>query len=218
MMRAAKENESQRLSAPEEFSVQAYFQALGRVIPQLPYAEIQQIVSVILWAYKERRTIFVFGNGGSAATASHLACDLNKGVMTRYGERRFKAMAFTDNVPSLTAWANDAGYEHIFSEPLKNFVRPGDVALAISASGNSTNILEALKAAREAGAVTTGMSGCGGGKMQELCDVCAVVPNDNIQIVEDLHQAMAHAIFTAVRAEVWGHAPTGAAAAVARAR
>jgi D-sedoheptulose 7-phosphate isomerase len=129
-------------------------------------------------------------------------CDLNKAPISiiPYGDsRRFKVMAFTDNVPLLTAWANDLGYEHVFSEPLKNFVRHGDIVLAISSSGNSPNVIEALKTARDAGAVTLGMSGCGGGTMQPLCDVCAVVPSNNIQMVEDLHHAMAHSIVTEVR-------------------
>lgn len=195
-------SESQCLTAPAEFSVQAYFQTLTRVVPQLPYAAIQQMISAIMRAFEEGRTIFVFGNGGSAATASHLMCDLNKGTITHGHGRRFKVMAFTDNVPLLTAWANDTGYQNIFSEQLKNFVQPGDVVLAISASGNSPNILEALKTAREAGAVTLGMAGYHGGQMKALCDVCAVVPCDRIQIVEDLHHAIAHSIATAVRSKL----------------
>lgn len=194
--------DSPKLTAPSEFSVQAYFQAITRVVPQLPYAAIQLIIAAILHAFEEGRTIFVFGNGGSAATASHLMCDLNKGAITPGQPRRFKVMAFTDNVPLLTAWANDAGYENVFAEQLKNFVQPGDVVLAISASGNSPNILEALKTARETGAVTLGMAGYQGGTMKSLCEVCAVVPCDSIQIVEDLHHAIAHSIVTAVRSKL----------------
>lgn len=201
-MKQANGNEAFRIATAEEFSVQAYFETFSRLVPRLPYEEIQQIIAVILQAFAESRTIFIFGNGGSAATASHLMCDLNKAPISiiPYGDsRRFKVMAFTDNVPLLTAWANDLGYEHVFSEPLKNFVRHGDIVLAISSSGNSPNIIEALKTAREAGAVTLGLSGCDGGSMQPLCDVCAVVPSGNIQMVEDLHQAIAHSIVTEVR-------------------
>lgn len=194
--------DSSKLAAPAEFSVQAYFQTLTRVVPQLPYAAIQQIIAAMMQAYEAGRTIFVFGNGGSAATASHMMCDLNKGTITHGHERRFKVIAFTDNVPLMTAWANDVGYENVFSEQLKNFVQPGDVALAISGSGNSPNILEALKTAREMGAVTLGMAGYQGGNMKALCDICAVVPCDTIQVVEDLHHSIAHSIVTAVRSRL----------------
>ncbi len=212
-------NEASNLTTPAGFSVQAYFQSLTRVVPQLPYAAIQQIISVMLRAFEEGRTIFVFGNGGSAATASHLMCDLNKTTLgnSNHDSRRFKVLALTDNMPLLTAWANDAGYENVFSEPLKNFVQPGDVVLAISGSGNSPNVIQALQTARGAGAFTAGLSGYGGGKMKELCDLCAVVPCDEIQVVEDLHHAIAHSIVTAVRAKLAAHPRKKAAAAGGRA-
>jgi D-sedoheptulose 7-phosphate isomerase len=210
-MKRGTENESAKLSTPAEFSVQAYFQTLTRIIPQLPYAAIQQIISAILQAYEEGRMIFVFGNGGSAATASHVMCDLNKGTIVNGQARRLRVMAFTDNVPLLTAWANDAGYEHVFSEQLKNFVQAGDVVFAVSGSGNSPSVLEALKIAREAGAVTVGMAGYGGGRMKALCDICAVVPCDNIRVVEDVHHSIAHSIVTAVQAKLAVHPPKAAA-------
>lgn len=188
-----------RRAVPRESSVEGYFQAVSQIIPQLPYQAIEQIIAAIVRAAADGRNIFVFGNGGGAATASHIACDLNKGTIGGENAPRLKVMAFTDNVPMLTAWANDVGYEHVFSEQLKNFVQSGDVVIAISASGNSTNVIYALKAAREAGALTVGMCGYDGGKMKPLCDICAVVPADHMQIVEDLQHAMAHSIFLAVR-------------------
>ena len=213
MMKRGTENEGPKLATPAEFSVQAYFQTLTRIIPQLPYAAIQQIISAIMQAFEESRTIFVFGNGGSAATASHMMCDLNKGALAHGEARRLKVISFTDNVPLLTAWANDAGYEHVFSEQLKNFVQPGDVVFAISGSGNSPSIIEALKTARDAGAVTVGMAGYAGGKMKALCDICAVVPCDDIRVVEDLHHAIAHSVLTAVRAKLAVYPQKTAAAA-----
>lgn len=188
-----------RLQVPQESSVQGYFQALGQIIPRLPYQAIEQIISAIMQAAHDGHTIFVFGNGGGAATASHIACDLSKGTITSDESRRLKAIALTDNVPMLTAWANDAGYEYVFSEQLKNFVQPGDVVLAISASGNSKNVVCALETARQAGAVTVGMCGYDGGKMKPLCNICAIVPADHMQMIEDLQHAMAHSIFLAVR-------------------
>ncbi|MBZ5506719.1 MAG: SIS domain-containing protein [Acidobacteriia bacterium] len=180
-------------------SIAKYFQDLGALIPQLPYSDLSSILAVFLEAFAEQRTVFVFGNGGSAASASHMMCDMNKGMSDVNANKRPKVMALTDNVPLISAWANDCGYERIFSEQLKTFVKPRDVAFAISTSGDSPNVLLALKTAREHGALTVGLAGCQGGRMKELCDVCAIVPSDNIRVIEDLHHAMMHSIFTAVR-------------------
>ncbi len=179
-------------------SIAEYFQELGGLIPQLPYGDLSSIVSVFL-AVAEQRTVFVFGNGGSAASASHMMCDMNKGTSDIAYQQAPKVMALTDNVALMSAWANDCGYEQIFSEQLKTFIKPRDVAFAISTSGDSPNVVLALKTAREYGALTIGLAGCQGGRMKELCDVCAVVPSDNIRVIEDIHQAMMHSIFTAVR-------------------
>jgi D-sedoheptulose 7-phosphate isomerase len=180
-------------------SIAEYFQELGGLIPQLPYGDLSSIVSVFLEAVAEQRTVFVFGNGGSAASASHMMCDMNKGTSDIHTNKRPKVMALTDNVALMSAWANDCGYEQIFSEQLKTFIKPRDVAFAISTSGDSPNVVLALKTAREYGALTIGLAGCQGGRMKELCDVCAVVPSDNIRVIEDIHHAMMHSIFTAVR-------------------
>jgi D-sedoheptulose 7-phosphate isomerase len=180
-------------------SIAKYFQDLGALIPQLPLSAIAEIVSVFLEAVEENRTIFIFGNGGSAASASHMMCDMNKGASDIGGNKRPRVMALTDNVSLISAWANDFGYERIFSEQLKTFVKPRDVAFAISTSGDSPNVLLALETAQEYGALTVGLAGCQGGQMKDLCDVCAIVSSDNVQVVEDLHHAMLHSIFTAVR-------------------
>jgi D-sedoheptulose 7-phosphate isomerase len=107
-------------------------------------------------------------------------------------------VALTDNLATLTAWANDSSYEDVFSEQLRNIVEPRDVAFAISGSGNSKNVLKALRVAREAGATTVGIAGFRGGAMKAQCDICAVVPSDDMQIIEDLHVAMAHSVFRMV--------------------
>jgi len=180
-------------------SVRGYFQEVNRLVPRLPYQELDRIVSVILEAYDGGRTVFVFGNGGSASSASHMMCDMNKGTIDPKQERRLKTMALTDNVPLITAWGNDTQYEQIFAEQLKNFVVSQDVAFAISGSGNSPNVLLALKAAKDAGAITVGLTGYKGGKMKALCDICAVVPSDNLQMIEDIHHAMLHSMFTVVK-------------------
>jgi len=179
-------------------SIRTYFDDLTDLVSQLPYNSITRIVSIFLEAFAEQRTVYVFGNGGSAASASHLMCDINKGAGA--GEaKRPRVMALTDNVSLITAWANDFGYECIFSEQLKTFIKPRDVAFAISTSGDSPNVLLALETAREYGAMTVGLGGCQGGRMKSLCDVCAIIPSDNVQLIEDLHHAMIHSIFIAVR-------------------
>jgi D-sedoheptulose 7-phosphate isomerase len=179
----------------------AYFQSVVRTIENMPVATLDEIVTALMQAYESNRTVFLFGNGGSAALASHFACDLGKGTANGSGQR-FRVMALTDNVPLLTAWANDACYEDIFAEQLVNFVRPNDIAVAISGSGNSPNVLKALKAARDAGAFTVGLTGFQGGRMRELCDLCMIVPSDNMQVIEDLHLSVTHAIFTALRSRI----------------
>jgi D-sedoheptulose 7-phosphate isomerase len=175
-----------------------YFDGLERVFLSLPHDTINRIADELVRANGAGRMVFLFGNGGSASLASHLACDLGKGTAYCNGGKRFRVLALTDNLPTLTAWANDSSYEDVFSEQLRNFVQAEDVAFAISGSGNSKNVLNALRVAREAGATTLGISGFQGGEMKSLCDVCAVVPSDDMQIIEDTHVAMAHSIFRMV--------------------
>ena len=179
----------------------SYFGCLNQTMNDLPFGAIDEITELLLDAYEAGRMIFLFGNGGSAALASHFACDLGKG--TANGTRkRFRVLALTDNVPLITAWANDAKYQDIFAEQLANFVQPGDIAFAISGSGNSPNVLRALELARQMGAITVGLTGFQGGKMKKLCDRCMIVPSDNMQIIEDLHVCVAHALFTAIRRRI----------------
>jgi D-sedoheptulose 7-phosphate isomerase len=190
----------------------SYFLRLSETIIRLPLETINRVAETISRAYDDERMIFLFGNGGSAALASHMACDLGKGTVNRSG-KRFHVLALTDNVPLMTAWANDSRYEDIFAEQLSNFVGAKDVAFAISGSGNSPNVLCALKVARKAGATTIGLAGFEGGKMAELCDQCIIIPSDNMQIVEDLHLSVAHALFTAVRTRIFHGVEAAAAAA-----
>jgi D-sedoheptulose 7-phosphate isomerase len=181
-------------------SVRPYFSALSRVILELSVERADEMALALVEAYDRRKTVFIFGNGGSASLASHFACDLGKGTSDPKSERkRLRVLALTDNIPTMTAWANDSSYDDIFSEQLKNLVQPGDIAFAISCSGNSPNVLKALRVAREMGATTIGLGGFQGGKMKGLCDICLVVPSDNMQIIEDLHLSVTHAVFTIVK-------------------
>ena len=178
-----------------------YAAKLKEIMDQLPYEHVQRISDLLFQAYTEGRTVFVFGNGGSAALASHLACDLGKGTAPPEGKeggpktaRRLRMMSLTDNVATISAWANDASYEDIFSEQLENFIQPRDVAFGISGSGNSPNVLKALRLARARQAKTVGFCGSGG-RMIELLDCAAVVPSTHMQLVEDCHLIMMHMVF-----------------------
>lgn len=178
-----------------------YFELLSKSICELPFEQVDRMTGLLLGTFERQRTIFLFGNGGSAALASHFACDLAKGTVNG-SPQRFRVIALTDNVPLMTAWANDSHYEDIFAEQLTNFAAPGDLAFAISASGNSPNVLKALRVAKQSGCVTAGLTGFAGGRMLALCDACIVVPCDNMQIIEDLHLCIAHSLFTCVRAAI----------------
>jgi len=183
--------------------VQKYLDEVGRILQNLPRAEIARAIGILTQARAEGRRIFVMGNGGSAAMASHFVCDLGKGTVQE-GEARFKIMSLNDNVPLLTAYANDFGYETVFAEPLASLAEPGDVAIAISSSGNSTNVLRAIDAARKRGLTTIGITGFAGGKLKEKVDVCVIVPADSrhpdgMQHAEDGQWVVLHAIFIAIR-------------------
>ena len=188
---------------------QEYFALYNDVIAELPYSAVDEITAELLVRYEQGKAVFLFGNGGSAALASHIACDLGKGTIVNGDSRpRFRVVALTDNTPLMTAWANDSSYERIFSEQLQNLLCAGDVAFAISGSGNSPNVLAGLRVARAAGAVTIGLTGFQGGKMKALCDHCVVVPSSNMQIIEDFHLSVSHAIFSVIRDRIAESAPS----------
>lgn len=177
---------------------ESYLQNVSHALTRLPFVQIDQVTDALWNAHQANRAVYLFGNGGSAALASHCACDFGKGTVVN-GNRRFRVLALTDNVPLMTAWANDACYEDIFSEQLRSFLQAEDVAFAISGSGNSPNVLKALEVAREMGAYTIGLTGFQGGKMKSLCDLCVVVPSENMQVIEDVHLSVTHSIFTSFR-------------------
>jgi len=191
-----------------------YLDELKTLLDNLPLAQVRRAAEVLFRAYETDHTLFVFGNGGSAALASHMASDLGKathvpGPTSLQGVKRLKVLALTDNVPLLTAWANDSSYENAFAGQMENFIQAGDVALAISGSGNSPNVLRALELARRAGASTVGLAGCGGGKMKDLLDCPIVVPSHNMQQVEDAHLVLAHMIFLDLKARIEARGAAG---------
>ena len=203
------------MSAPEGIhDAAAYFSVLAQSAANLDWARVDLISRFLYRAYEEERTTYLFGNGGSASLASHFACDLTKGTCFQDNpQRRFRATALTDNLAVLTAWANDSSYEDVFSEQLRGLIQPGDIAFAISCSGNSHNVVKALQVARDAGALTVGLGGFEGGCMKSLCDASLIVPSDNMQIIEDLHLSVAHCLFTLVRNQIAREAPQKVVAA-----
>jgi D-sedoheptulose 7-phosphate isomerase len=182
----------------EAASPHRYLRGIIDVLEQLPVSAIDEVVDRLVQAYQQDRVVYLFGNGGSAALASHAACDLGKGT-TSPNRRPFRVVSLTDNISLITAWANDTNYENIFAAQLNPFVQADDVAFAISGSGNSPNVLNGLCAAREAGASTIGLTGFRGGKMKALCDICITVPSENMQYIEDSHLCIMHAVFLAFR-------------------
>jgi D-sedoheptulose 7-phosphate isomerase len=174
-----------------------YLTGLKDVLDRLPLQPLDDIIRAIEQARDEGRQIFVIGNGGSAATASHMMNDLCKGTLGHKGDApwpRLRVIALTDNVSLMTAWANDTDFNHIFSEPLKNLAQRGDLLVAISASGNSPNIIAAVEAAKQIGVTVLGLTGFSGGKLAKMADVSLVVPSDGYGPVEDVHMILDHII------------------------
>ncbi|MGI0130488.1 MAG: D-sedoheptulose-7-phosphate isomerase [Thermoplasmata archaeon] len=159
---------------------------------------VRRIVPILLRARDAHRIVFFCGNGGSASTASHFVTDISK-VATREGSRPIRCVGLTDNVPGLTAIANDRDYSRIFADQLSTLAETGDVVVAISGSGNSPNVLEAVRAARELGLTTIGLTGIGGGKLKDLVDVPLVVPSNSMQHTEDVHVIVLHLLTAYLR-------------------
>jgi D-sedoheptulose 7-phosphate isomerase len=174
-----------------------YLTGLKSVLDRLPMADLERVIQALEAAHAAGKQIFVIGNGGSAATASHMMNDLCKGTLGHKGDapwKRFKVIALTDNVSLMTAWANDTDFNHVFSEPLKNFAQPGDLLIGISASGNSPNIIAAVEVAKQIGMKVVGVTGFGGGNLAKLADVPFVVPSSDYGPVEDVHMILDHII------------------------
>jgi D-sedoheptulose 7-phosphate isomerase len=177
--------------------VNDYFVELQDLIDRMPREPLEEAILLLKQARLDGRAIFVFGNGGSAATALHMVCDLVKNTR-RDGLPPMRVIGLNDNMPTFSAYANDEGYQTVFAEPLKALAYPGDVVIAISGSGNSPNVLRGVEAAREMGLTTIALTGFQGGELRALADVCAVVPSDNMQYIEDLHLIINHILTRAL--------------------
>lgn len=181
--------------------VDNYLNTVVGLLNDISRAEIQEVLDMVMEAYKDGRQVFIIGNGGSAATASHLACDLQK-TIGLCGVKKFKVMALTDNVPLMTAWANDFDYSEIFSRQLATWIQKNDLVIAFSGSGNSENVVKAVEFANESGATTIGLSGFKGGKLAQVARHNIIIPSENMQHLEDVHMVIAHLVFRCMYEEL----------------
>jgi len=181
--------------------IDSYLDELEGVVRNISRDQVRAVVDVLFEAWHSRRTVFLIGNGGSAATASHMMNDLNK--YTVVGNLpRFRSIALTDNVPLMTAVGNDMSYADVFIEPLKNLLQPQDILIAISASGNSPNVVKAVEYARNYGAKVIGFCGEPGGKLAAMADLKVSIPADRIGQQEDGHMILDHVISAALRERI----------------
>ena len=175
-----------------------YIEQVRTTLSELPVVKIESIIEILHQARVAGRRVYLLGNGGSAATASHFACDLNKGA-TGSGLPKFRAIALTDSISLISAWANDSVYEDIFSQQLENHIEAGDIVFGISGSGNSENVINALKLANSRGATTVALTGFDGGKVKDIAHHCLIVPSNSMGQVEDIHLLLVHVITACLR-------------------
>jgi len=175
----------------------SYLDELISLLEVLNLEQFDKVINATLDAYGKEKKIFVMGNGGSGSTASHFACDINKGCCMDL-EKKFKVICLNDNIPTMLALANDVSYDVVFEEQLKNFFEPGDLVIGISGSGNSENVLRAIRYASANGGRTIGLSGFAGGKLFDLVDIAFVAEVDDMQKIEDIHMIIVHMIMQSV--------------------
>jgi D-sedoheptulose 7-phosphate isomerase len=192
-------------------SISDYLQDAQRVFAETRPEPLLECAALLHRAWAHRAQIFLLGNGGSASTASHMANDLSKATIVP-GQPRMRVIALTDNVSVITAWANDESYDCVFKEQLENLLNPGDLVLAISASGNSPNVLRAVEFARERGAVTIGWTGRSGGCLKDIVDHCVHAPTDDVGMIENAHLVFDHLVTRVVTEGIRGEQPGGTAA------
>src|SRR5579871_1607601 len=172
-----------------------YLNGVKRLIDQVSEAQVEHLASLLEAAWHEGKHVLMMGNGGSAATASHIVNDLQKCMHLEAG-KPLKIMCLSDCTPLIMAWANDTEYANIFAPQIECWAGPGDLVIAISGSGNSPNVLRAVEAANAKGAYTFGLAGYRGGKLAQIARESIVVESDNMQQIEDLHMILLHLVFS----------------------
>jgi len=180
-----------------------YRDRLMAAVARLPVEEIAGLVAMVRHTVDAGREVFLCGNGGSAANASHIAGDLLKGALVEGGPRP-RVVALTDNIPVLSAWANDTDYALVFAEQLRSYGQAGDLLIAISGSGNSQNVLNAVRVAKTMGMATAALLGRDGGEVGQLVDLSVIVASDWMEQIEDCHLAIGHIVAGALRGTAGG--------------
>lgn len=183
--------------AGTQSAITSHLENLRSLLTQVPIDRLEEAVGLLLAARATGRRVYVMGNGGSASTAAHFVCDLQK-TATLPDQAPIRAQALTDNTALMTAWANDATYEHVFAGQILALAEPGDIVVAISASGNSPNIVAGLTAAAQRGARTIALVGFDGGAVGRLAEVTVHIPCHDYGLVEDVHAALGHAMTAAI--------------------
>jgi D-sedoheptulose 7-phosphate isomerase len=174
-------------------ATRTYFTGLAEVLGQIDTRAVDRLIEQIRRTRRSGGIVYTLGNGGSAATASHLAVDLAKNTRVP-GRPHVRSISLTDNAAVLTAWSNDVSYEDVFAAQLEGALRPNDLVVAISASGNSPNVLAAVRLAADAGTPTFALTGFAGGAVARIASDYVVVPSDSMQVIEDSHLAIVHAV------------------------
>ena len=181
-------------------SLKSYLSGFTKLLGKIDPREVQALSDAIVEAYRRERFVFLIGNGGSGAAASHFCEDLGKGTLTDFErQKRLKVISLTDNTSYILAWANDVGYDSIFTEQLRNLGRGGDLLIAISGSGNSPNIVRAVEYANAAGMKTFGITGYDGGMLRKVARRSVHVPSFNMGAVEAAHAVIFHYLLDALR-------------------
>ncbi len=173
-----------------------------KILSEISVDDINSVLNEIVAAFEREGNIYIFGNGGSASTASHYTNDFNKGI-SEYTEKKFRFVCLNDNVPTLMAVANDIGYEEVFRFQLRGKLSEKDLVIGISGSGNSRNVVNAIEYAKECRVKTIGICGYDGGKLKQMTDKSLWVPIKNMQITEDIHMIFDH-LMMAVLNQTWG--------------
>lgn len=175
--------------------ISTYLETEKDVLSNLNVQEINKVINLLEEKLAGENTIYIFGNGGSAATASHFQNDFNKGI-SEYTDKKFRFLCLNDNIATMMAIANDIGYEEVFRFQLEGKLKPGDLCIGISGSGNSPNVIHAVQYAKSQGNQVIGITGYDGGKLKELADYSLHVPIKSMQITEDVHMIFDHLIMS----------------------
>ncbi len=170
-----------------------YFNRVSDTLVQLDINALEKVADLLLTCRENGNTVYIFGNGGSASTASHVTGDFLKGISYQL-EKRFRIICLNDNIAALTAITNDLSYEEVFVEQLQTFMKKDDVVIGISGSGNSANVVKAMEYARDNKAVTIALTGYTGGKLKDIVDIMINAPIKDMEVTEDIHIITFHAI------------------------